>query len=80
MAPLPQLTLRDMTPNSQEYGVDSDYPCNSYWRYLMSLSKLFLIAALICFVLEALSGRMKMRAPFSLLGGGLAFWVASLLF
>ena len=46
----------------------------------MSLSKLFLIAALICFVLEALSGRMKMRAPFSLLGGGLAFWVASLLF
>jgi hypothetical protein len=32
MAPLPHLTLRDMTPNSQEYGADCDYPCNSYWR------------------------------------------------
>jgi hypothetical protein len=46
----------------------------------MSLSKLFLIAALVCFVLEALGSRMKMRAPFSLLGGGLAFWVAAQLF
>ncbi len=46
----------------------------------MSLSKLFLIAALICFVLEALSGRMKFRFGFNLLGAGLAFWVASLLF
>jgi hypothetical protein len=80
MARLPQVTLRETTPNSQEYALNCDYPCNSYWRWLMSLSKLFLIAALICFVLEALSGRMKMRAPFSLLGGGLAFWVASLLF
>jgi hypothetical protein len=43
----------------------------------MTIQKLFLIAALVCFVLEALSGRMKIRAPFSLLGAGLAFWVAS---
>lgn len=46
----------------------------------MSLSKLFLIAALICFVLDAIASRMKFRAPFGLLPGGLAFWVASLLF
>jgi hypothetical protein len=46
----------------------------------MSLSKLFLIAALICFVLEALGSRMKFRAPFGLLGAGLAFLTASYLF
>jgi hypothetical protein len=46
----------------------------------MSLSKLFLIAALICFVLEALGSRMKMRAPFGLLGAGLAFLTAAQLF
>ncbi len=46
----------------------------------MSLSKLFLIAALICFILDAIAGRMKFRAPFGLLPGGLAFWVLSLLF
>jgi hypothetical protein len=46
----------------------------------MSLSKIFLILALICFVLDALAGRMKFRAPFGLLPGGLAFWVLSLLF
>lgn len=46
----------------------------------MSLNKILLIIALICFILDALAGRMKFRAPFSLLPAGLAFWVASLLF
>lgn len=46
----------------------------------MSINKIFLIIALICFILEALSGRVKMRFGFGLLGAGLAFWVASQLF
>jgi hypothetical protein len=46
----------------------------------MSLSKILLILALICFILDALAGRMKFRAPFGLLPGGLALWVASILF
>ena len=46
----------------------------------MSLSKIFLIVALICFILDALAGRMMFRAPFGLLPGGLAFLTASLLF
>jgi hypothetical protein len=46
----------------------------------MSLSKILLIIALICFILDAIAGRMKFKAPFSLLPGGLAFWVASQLF
>ncbi|HEY9288642.1 MAG TPA: hypothetical protein VIT43_11545 [Candidatus Dormibacteraeota bacterium] len=46
----------------------------------MSLSKLLLIIALICFVLEALGSRMRFRAPFGLLGAGLAFLTASFLF
>ena len=45
----------------------------------MSLSKILLIIALVCFIVDALAGRMKFRAPFSLLPGGLAFWVLSLL-
>ncbi len=46
----------------------------------MSLSKILLIIALICFILDALAGRMKFRAPFGLLPGGLAFLTASYLF
>ena len=46
----------------------------------MSLSKIFLIVALICFILDALAGRMKFRAPFGLMAGGLAFLTASQLF
>jgi hypothetical protein len=46
----------------------------------MSLSKILQIIALICFILDAVSGRMKFRAPFGLLPGGLAFWVASIVF
>jgi hypothetical protein len=80
MAPLPQVTLRDMTPNSQEYGADCDYLPTRIGGSWMSLSKIFLIIALICFVLEALSGRVKMKFGFGLLGAGLAFWVASQLF
>jgi len=43
----------------------------------MSLSKLFLIVALICFILEALGKRVPFKSPVGLLGAGLAFWVAS---
>jgi len=46
----------------------------------MSLSKILLIVALICFILDAVAGRMKFRAPFGLLPGGLAFLTASFLF
>jgi hypothetical protein len=46
----------------------------------MSLSKLLLVIALICFILEALGSRMRFRAPFGLLGAGLAFLTASFLF
>ena len=46
----------------------------------MSLSKILLIVALICFILDAVAGRMKFRAPFGLLPGGLAFLAASYLF
>ena len=46
----------------------------------MSLSKIFLIIALICFILDALAGRIKFRAPFVLLAGGLALLTASQLF
>jgi hypothetical protein len=45
----------------------------------MSLSKIFLIIAVICFVIDALGSRMKFRAPFGLLPGGLAFFAASFL-
>jgi hypothetical protein len=46
----------------------------------LSLSKILLIVALICFILEALSGRIKMKFGFGLLGAGLAFLTASYLF
>ena len=46
----------------------------------MSLKTLLLILALICFGLEALGSRMRFRAPFGLLGAGLAFLTASFLF
>lgn len=46
----------------------------------MSLRTLLLIIALICFILEALGSRMRFRAPFGLLGAGLAFLTASFLF
>jgi hypothetical protein len=46
----------------------------------MSLRTLFLIIALICFVIEALGSRMSFKAPFGLLGAGLAFLTAAFLF
>ncbi|HEX3628999.1 MAG TPA: hypothetical protein VHW91_00895 [Candidatus Dormibacteraeota bacterium] len=46
----------------------------------MSLSKLFLVIALICFILEAIGSRMSFKAPFGLLGAGLAFLTAAFLF
>jgi hypothetical protein len=46
----------------------------------MSLKTILLIIALICFVVDALGSRMKMRAPFGLLPGGLAFLTAAFLF
>ena len=51
-----------------------------FGRSDMSLPKILQIIALICFILDAVAGRTKFKAPFSLLPGGLAFWVASLLF
>lgn len=46
----------------------------------MSLSKIFLIIALICFILEALGNRVGFKSPFGLMGAGLAFFTASFLF
>jgi len=46
----------------------------------MSLKTILLIIALICFVVDALGSRMKMRPPFGLLPGGLAFLTAYFLF
>ncbi len=42
----------------------------------MSLHTILLILALICFILEALGSRMRFRAPFGLIGAGLAFLTA----
>jgi hypothetical protein len=46
----------------------------------MSLKTILLIIALICFILEALGSRMKIKLGFGLLGAGLAFLTASFLF
>jgi hypothetical protein len=46
----------------------------------MSLKTILLIVALICFIVDALGSRMKFKAPFGLLPGGLAFLTASFLF
>ena len=43
------------------------------------MGKIFLIIALICFILEALGNRVGFKSPVGLLGAGLAFWVASAL-
>ena len=45
----------------------------------MSVKTILLIIALICFIIDALGSRMKFRAPFGLLAGGLAFLTASFL-
>jgi hypothetical protein len=44
------------------------------------MHQILLIIALICFILEALSGRIKMKFGIGLLGAGLAFLTASYLF
>jgi hypothetical protein len=46
----------------------------------MSLHKLLLIAALILFVLEALGRRTPIKAPFGMLGAGLACLTAAFIF
>jgi hypothetical protein len=46
----------------------------------MSIKTILLVIALICFIIDALGSRMKFRAPFGLLAGGLAFLTASFLF
>ena len=46
----------------------------------MSIKTILLIIALVCFIVDALGSRMKFRAPFGLLAGGLAFLTASFLF
>jgi len=43
------------------------------------MHQILLIIALICFIVDALASRMKFRAPFGLLPGGLAFLTASYL-
>jgi hypothetical protein len=43
------------------------------------MHQILLILALICFILEALGSRMKMRAPFGLMGAGLAFLTGAFL-
>ena len=45
----------------------------------MSLKTILLLAAVILFILEALGSRVKFRAPFGLLGAGLACFAASFL-
>ena len=80
MAPLPQVALGDMTSNSQELGRNCDYLATRIGGRQLSLSKIFLILALICFILEALGSRMKIKLGFGLLGAGLAFLTASYLF
>jgi hypothetical protein len=83
MAPLPQLLTVTVTSNTQELQAGLRFAGEHYLflgGHYMSLSKILLILALICFILDALAGRMKFRAPFGLLPGGLALWVASILF
>jgi hypothetical protein len=46
----------------------------------LNLKSILLIIALICFIVDALGSRMKMRPPFGLLPGGLAFLTAYFLF
>lgn len=46
----------------------------------MSIKTILLVIALICFIIEALGSRMRFRAPFGLLGAGLAFFTAAFLF
>ena len=46
----------------------------------MSLKTILLVIALICFIIEALGSRVRFRAPFGLLGAGLAFLTAAFLF
>jgi hypothetical protein len=46
----------------------------------VSLHNLLLIAALILFVLEALGKRTPIKAPFGMLGGGLACLTAAFIF
>lgn len=46
----------------------------------MPLHNLLLIVALILFLLEAFGSRMKFRAPFGMLGAGLACFAAAFLF
>jgi hypothetical protein len=46
----------------------------------LSLKTILLVIALICFIIEALGSRVRFRAPFGLLGAGLAFLTAAFLF
>jgi hypothetical protein len=63
------------------YGPNSGYDVAKFvWRCSLSLSKIFLIVALICFILEALGNRVGFKTPFGLLGAGLAFLTAAQLF
>ena len=80
MARLPQPVGEPVTVNSQVFEPGRGLPSKRYWRLLMSIKTILLIIALICFIIDALGSRMKFRAPFGLLPGGLAFLTAAFLF
>lgn len=44
-----------------------------FWRSTVVLKTIFIILALVCFIIEALGKRVKFRTGFSLLPAGLAF-------
>jgi hypothetical protein len=82
MAPLPQLspgyvTVKEVARATRIQGTMSP---NFDRRCSLSLSKILLIIALICFILEALGSRTGFKSPVGLLGAGLAFFTASFLF
>ncbi|TMD16089.1 MAG: hypothetical protein E6J00_01325 [Chloroflexi bacterium] len=49
-------------------------------RSFMPIRTILLIVAVILFLLEALGSRMRFRAPFGMLGAGLACFAAAFLF
>lgn len=46
----------------------------------MSLSKILLLIAIILFILDALSGRLRLKLGFGVLAAGLACFAASFFF
>lgn len=79
MARLPQHSGGPVTPGGMVHAdrIQATMGAKSRPEVLhMSLHTILLILALICFILEALGSRMRFRAPFGLIGAGLAFLTA----